>query len=339
MEELEVLKEYLAFPKDILLTSHRNPDGDAIGSCLGLYHCLIQMGHSVNIAFPSEFPDNFIWLPASEMIAIYDLESARVESMIQKSEVIFSLDYNSLDRIDKMGEMIHGIAEGKKIVMIDHHLDPEPFADFQLTDPSASSTCELVYRFIEMMGYSKFLNTDIATCIYTGIVTDTGSFKFNTHPNLFRVIANLLEMGLDDNAAQNNIYNSMTFKQLELVGHCLTHRMRLWKEYQAGLIYLTRSDYESFNIQRGDTEGIVNYLLLLKDVRLAFFVTEQPSIVKLSLRSKGDLSVQEICRKHFNGGGHKNASGGFSHKGLKNTLQFIEEFIPEYMSAFLNLKN
>lgn len=329
MENLDQLKSYLHIPRDIVITSHRNPDGDAIGSSLGLFHFLNRWGHTVRVILPSEYPSNLDWMPQIEEIFIYDLNPEKSLEILKKAEIVFCLDFNSLDRIDKMGETLLEM-KNVKTVLIDHHLDPEPFADFVLSDTSASSTSELIYEFIMLLGKGKELDVTIGNCLYTGIVTDTGSFKFGTSPKLFRIVAHLLEIGVDDYQLQDIIFNAMSEKQLHLLGHCLANRMEILEEYHTGLIFLTRKDYERFNIQRGNTEGIVNYLLKIKNIKMAAFITEQPNIVKISLRSKGGFSVQEIAATYFKGGGHRNASGGFSRTSLKTTLQKFKEILPLY---------
>ena len=324
------VKSWLAVPKDVVITSHRNPDGDAIGSSLGLYHYLIQLGHTVRIIFPSEFPAVFDFMEGSKDIIIYDFETERGKTLLEKADLIFVLDYNALDRVDKMGEVIHGLTKPVKIIMIDHHLFPEPFADFILSDTTASSTSELIFDFIHLLGDAQKLNRTIGECLYSGILTDTGSFKYSVSPKLFRTVAALLELGVDDTKLQDRIFNSLVEKNLRLLGFCLGTRMEILPEFKTGIITLNKQDYDFFEIGRGDTEGIVNHLLSLKDVRLACFVTEQPTIVKLSLRSKGDFNVQEICRDHFKGSGHKNASGGYSFTGLKATVAKLKELLPKY---------
>ena len=329
MENIQELKTLLSIPKDVVITSHRNPDGDAIGSSLAVYHYLIKRGHVVQIIFPSEYPSNFAWMKDADKILIYDNEPEISEQMLKKADVIFSLDYNALDRIDKMGDII-GTLDCPKI-LIDHHLYPENFADFVLSDTTASSTCELIYDWLEMMDEKKMLDPIIGESIFTGILTDTGSFKYSTSPKLFRIVAELLERGVDDYSLQDLIFNNATEKQLRLLGHCLHNRMEILDEFKTGIITLTKKDYETFNIQRGDTEGVVNFLLTMKNVKIAAFITEQPTIVKISLRSKGDFSVQEIARKHFKGGGHKNASGGASYSGLSATVNKFKSVLPQYL--------
>jgi bifunctional oligoribonuclease and PAP phosphatase NrnA len=334
IEQLETLKSLLNSPKDIVITSHRNPDGDAIGSSLGLYHYLKLKGHQVKIVFPSEYPVIFEWMPDAQEITIFDLVASDATQILTKASIHFALDYNAYDRIDKLGEILM-VQKHQTTVMIDHHLFPEPIADYTLSDTSASSTSELVLDFIEMMGDTKMMNKTIASCLYTGIVTDTGSFKYATSSKLFRTVAMILDHGVDDTAIQNLINNSLTEKNLRLLGHCIHNRMEILDEFRTGIIYLLKQDYEKYNIQRGDTEGIVNYLLLLKNIKLACFITEQPNIVKLSLRSKGDFDVQTICRENFKGGGHKNASGGFSHAHIRATIDKLKSILPAYKDELL----
>ncbi len=328
MENIGEVKKLLSVPKDIVITSHRNPDGDAIGSSLALYLYLNKLGHTVRVIFPSEYPHFVSWMPDAEKIIIFDIEPELTESTIKRADIIFSLDYNSLDRIDKVGEMIRPLPCTK--IMIDHHLNPDYFAEYMLSEPSASSTCELVYDFIEMLGEKDKLDIPIGECLLTGILTDTGSFKYATSPKLFKIVASLLELGVDDTKIHDFVFNSQNEKNLRLLGHCLKDRMEILEEYQTGIIWLTRRDYEYYDIQRGDTEGIVNFLLKMKNIKIAAFITEQPTIVKISLRSKGDFSVEQIAKKHFKGGGHKNASGGSSYKGLKSTLLEFKNILAEY---------
>lgn len=334
MENIHELKAQLASPKDIVIISHRNPDGDAIGSSLGLYHYLLSQGHAVHVVLPSEYPDAFLWMPGIQNIIVFDSDQERTREVCERAQIIFCLDFNSLDRIDKVGEIIQPLNSVK--VLIDHHLYPEPFADYVMSDTTASSTAEMVFDFIVLMGHRPDISRATADCVYTGIVTDTGSFKFSTSPKLFRIVSELLELGVDDYKLQDLIFNSLDEKQLRLLGHCLYNRMEILPEYRTGIITLTKEDYEHFDIVRGETEGIVNYLLKMRDITMAAFITEQPSIVKISLRSKGDFSVQDICRKHFKGGGHRNASGGFSFQPLKVTLRKFKELLPEYKDALNN---
>ena len=317
-----------------MLTSHRNPDGDAIGSTLGLQHYLEQLRHKVTVAVPSEFPGFLGWMPKAGDILIYDISPEEVKAFLESADLIFCLDFNSLERIDRMGEVIAPLKSPK--VLIDHHLYPEPFADFILSDTSASSTSELVHDFISMLGDVDKINHPVAECLFTGILTDTGSFKYATSPKVFRMVGDLLELGVDDVKIQDHVFNCLEEKHLRLLGHVLNNRMEVLPEYKTAIICLTKRDYEHFNIQRGDTEGLVNQLLQMKDVIMAVFIHEQPTITKISLRSKGDFSVQEIAQSHFKGGGHKNASGGYSYIGLRPTVKKLKSILPNYQDKLLN---
>ncbi|MBP7183920.1 MAG: bifunctional oligoribonuclease/PAP phosphatase NrnA [Saprospiraceae bacterium] len=338
MNQITELKLKLDQPKSIVILSHRNPDGDAIGSSLAVYHYFINKGHSVKVIVPSEYPSFLSWMPNVQDIVIYDIDKEMSEYLIVNANVIFCLDFNSIDRIDRMGEFVVSNTSATKI-LIDHHLYPENFTDYLFSDTSASSTCEMVYDFLRDLDSPFAITPLIGDCLYTGMVTDTGSFKYATSPKLFRTVANLLEIGVDDYRIQQLIFNQLPAKSLRLLGYCLYKRMQILEEFHTGIISLSRKDFEVFNIQRGDTEGIVNYLLTLKEVKLAILVTEQPNnIVKLSLRSKGDLSAQEIARAHFNGGGHKNASGGHSFMHLNNTIAKIKEILPLYKQKIIQSK-
>lgn len=328
MEGLQEIKDLLSTPKLISLIAHRNPDGDAIGSCLALSKYLEKIGHTTNVVMPSEHPSVFSYLDGVDDIIVYDLKRDLAVEKLERADIIFCLDFNALDRIDTLGPTIQS-AKGKKI-MIDHHLDPEPFDDYRLSDTKASSTCELVYIFLELLGGKDKIDQAMGECILTGIITDTGSFKYATTPDVYRIASELKTIGVDDYKLQNFIFNSLTEKQLRLLGHAINNRMEIVSDYGVGIIVLNKYDFEQFEISRGDTEGIVNYLLMIKDVHVAAFFRQQPSIIKISLRSKGDISVQELARDHFRGGGHKNASGGAAYGGLSKVINNFKEQIPNY---------
>lgn len=333
MNNIETLKELLAQPKKISILSHRNPDGDAIGSSLGLQKYLDKLGHDTTVLFPSEFPDFVEWMEGSKEIVIYDNESEKATEIIEKSEMIFCLDFNGLSRIDDLGKVVELQKETPK-VLIDHHINPEPFADYTLSDVTASSTCELVYDFIHLLGDSENLDVKVGSDLFVGILTDTGSFKYATSAKLYRIAADLVELGVDDYGIQDRLFNSMTEKQLRLLSYCLSNRiMKVFDEHCTAIVVLSQHDYKKFDIQRGDTEGIVNYLLKIKHIRFAVLITEQPNIVKLSLRSIGDFSVQEIAKKYFKGGGHKNASGGISYQTLWGTVERFKKILPKYQES------
>ncbi len=328
-EELLEIKSRLSSPQLITIITHRNPDGDALGSSLALKVYLEKFHHSVKVILPSEYPHIYHFMKDIKECVVFDLERQKTKEIIEKSEIIVCLDFNALDRIDKIAPHIQE-SKAKKI-LIDHHLDPEPFADYIFSDIKASSTCELVYQFICDLGDKEKIDAELGELLFTGIITDTGSFKYNTRSETYRVASELKIAGVDDYELQDKIFNTQKEKQLRLLGHCLANRMEIIPEYRTGIIALTKQDFIDFDIQRGDTEGIVNYVLMLDGIQVAAFIREQPSIVKLSLRSKGDISVQEIARNHFNGGGHKNASGGAAYAKLEDIVSRFKSVLPKYI--------
>ncbi len=327
--EIEQIREWLKQPRDIVILSHRNPDGDALGSCLAMRSFLEQMGQSVKVCLPSEYPVNFEWMAGAKDILIYDINPEECKQVIERSNLVICCDFNSLDRIDKIGELIQ-LHSDAPVFLIDHHMDPEPFADEVFSDPLASSTCELVVELIGMMGEEDRMNRDVAEACYTGLITDTGRFKYALSPKVFEVAAKLLRAGVRDKMIVDKIFNCNTEKQLRLLGFALYERLEVLEDYDTAIISLTKEDYKRFSISRGDTEGIVNYMLTMPHIQLAAFITEQPTITKYSLRSKGDLSVQEMAREHFNGGGHKNASGGAVRKPLQKAIDDFKKVLPKY---------
>ncbi len=330
MIDYTAIKKILEYPKDIVVVSHRNPDGDAIGSSMGIRRFLEKFGHNVKVIYPSDYPETFSFIRGIEQCEIYDSDPELCEKAVSQAEVIFCLDFNALDRIDKLGVAIENNMGIK--IMIDHHLDPEPFSDYALSDTTASSTCELVYEFIQNLSEDKKLDREISESLFVGLITDTGSFKYATTPRTYEVASKLKAKGVDDYQLNDYIFNCMSHKQMTLLGHCLANRLEILPQHDTGIIHLTKEDYENFSIGRGDTEGIVNQILMIKGIRVAAFITEQPTIVKLSLRSKGDISVQDLARKYFKGGGHKNAAGGAAYAKLETVLDKFKSVIPEYIT-------
>lgn len=329
MEDISDILSLLAVPKDIAIITHRNPDGDALGSSIGLQLFLEKLGHSVKVVLPSEFPNTFKFMPKVSEAVVYDLNREKALETLRQAEIIFCLDFNGLDRIDKMGIEI---SESKaKKILIDHHLDPEPFADYTLSETVASSTCELIHVFMEHLGMLDKLDRDIAECLMVGIITDTGSFRYSTSARCYAVASSLKAAGADDYTLNDLIHNTLTEKQLRLLGHCISNRLEVIPEYATGIIALTKDDYHNYKIGRGDTEGVVNYILMMKGIRAAVFIREQPTIVKMSLRSKGDISVADMARNHFNGGGHKNAAGGAAYAKLSDIVKRVKEVLPNYI--------
>ena len=328
------IQELLSSPKKIFITSHKNPDGDALGSTLGLKHFLEALGHTCTVVYPTEYPSFLDWMPGLED-AIVPQQTATSETakfgahLVDEAELIFCLDFNDLRRIDAVGHWITKSNAPK--VLIDHHINPHDFADYMLSEVSASSTCELVYDFIIGVGRTDVVNRKIVECLLTGILTDTGSFSFATSPKLFRTVAALQEAhDVDYNELHNKVFNNDTEKRIRLLGHCLSSAMYMLPEYHSAVILLTQGDFRDFDIQRGDTEGIVNFMLRIANVKFATLITDQKGIIKFSFRSKGGFNVQEFSNRHFGGGGHKNASGGEAHLSISQAWVRFRKALDEY---------
>jgi len=319
-------------PSRVVIVTHKNPDGDALGSTLALAAVLQKLMHTVTVVLPNDFPPLFNFLAGIDKVIIGEMNPEDAMAAFEKAEIIFCLDFNSLDRIDRFG--LDVMASRAVKILIDHHIDPEPFADHIISKTEASSTAELVYDFLVDNSLEKYIDIQIAEALYTGILMDTGSFRYATNPHVFEIAAALKRMGMDDYMLQIRLFNSMTEKQLKLLGHCLANRMELMSEYQAGIIWLNKEDYKNWSIGRGDTEGIVNYILMVRNMKMAVFISEQQNVTKLSFRSKGNINVQEICHTYFNGGGHRNASGGQLKASVEDTLAKVKEIIPLTMNIY-----
>ena len=329
---MESLYQLIRQPARVVIVTHKNPDGDALGSSLALAAVLQKLMHNVTVILPNDYPPMFNFLPGIDQAIIGEMNPEQAMAAFEKAEIIFCLDFNALDRIDRFG--LDVMASRAVKILIDHHIDPEPFADHIMSKTEASSTAELVYDFLVDVGLDKYIDVQIAESLYTGILMDTGSFRYATNPHVFEIAGALKRLGMDDYMLQIRLFNSMTEKQLRLLGHCLANRMELLSEYQAGIIWLDKEDYKTWSIGRGDTEGIVNHILMVRNMKMAVFVSEQQNVTKLSFRSKGSINVQEICQKYFNGGGHRNASGGQIKASVQETVAKVKEIIPITMNAY-----
>jgi phosphoesterase RecJ-like protein len=327
--DLNSLKNLFSSPKKIVITTHKNPDGDAMGSSLGLYNYLIQHGHTVDVITPNTYPQFLHWIPGNETVTVFNKQTDKAKRLIAEAEIIFSLDYNNLSRIEDAGKEVEKTTAVK--IMIDHHVEPSKDYNYIFSDTAKSSTSEMVYDFIVLMGDKNLINKTIGECLYTGIVTDTGSFRFpSTHPSTHKIVAALIEAGVNHATVYNRIFNTYTEDRLRLLGYCLFEKLKFIKEYKAGYIALSKEELKRFNFQAGDTEGFVNYTLSVAGIRLAALFTEQEGIIRVSLRSEGDIDVNKIARAHFNGGGHVNAAGGRSDDSLEMTTKRFEEILPLY---------
>ncbi len=333
IETIQVVKQLLDSPKKIVVVGHKNPDGDAIGSCLGLYFFLKKLGHGVTVLMPNDFPDFLKWMPGCETIIIHEKETDKSAVTISDASVIFTLDFNSLSRIGDVREQLE--KSNAQFVMIDHHQQPDNYAVAMYSDTAMSSTAEMVFHFMDALDGLSYLDSEIATNLYTGIMTDTGSFRFpSTTATTHRVVARLIESGAKNSSIHQNIYDTNSPNRMRLLGVALKN-LTILPEYSTAYIVLSQKELDDNNFKKGDTEGFVNYALSIKGIIFAviFIENKQDNIVKMSLRSKGDFSVNEFARTHYHGGGHTNAAGGRSSHSLNTTITDFISILPAYKNA------
>jgi phosphoesterase RecJ-like protein len=328
-EDIQALKLILSVPKKIAIIPHRNPDGDAMGSTLALYHFLLKLNHEPTVISPNEFPKFLDWIPGSETVLIYEKDKQNTTRVLQESELIFTLDFNALHRT---GEMEHVLNKLKgTFVMIDHHQSPDNFAQFTFSNTSFGSTCEMIHNFICALDKKEYLDKTIATCIYTGILTDSGSFRYpKTTGTTHRIIADLIDLGAENSTIPNLLFDNNSFDRLQLLGKALQN-MKIFPELKTTYITLSQKELDTYNYVKGDTEGIVNYGLTVKGIHFtAIFVeNSEENIIKISFRSQGDFDVNQFAREHFEGGGHINAAGGKSTLSLEKTIEKFEKLITQ----------
>src|SRR5688572_6528106 len=335
MEKIQDFKEYVKIPRKAVILTHFKPDADALGSSLGLAHYLKKKGHSSIVITPSDYPDFISWMPGNKDVLIYQKEkSEKSAKQIGQADLIFCLDFSSLNRINDLGEMVR--KSSAKKVLIDHHLEPERFADFEQWDDTAASTAELVFKLIVELGDKHLVDADIADCLYAGIMTDTGSFKHsNTSHQVFQVASELVERGANPYKVSKLIYDTNTIERLRLMGYVLSEKLQILPEYRTAYIVLSAEELKRFGSQTGDTEGLVNYGLAVKGVKLSVLISERKENIKLSLRSLGNFSVNEMARAHFEGGGHRNAAGGQTTLTLEQTVKKFLDILPLYKDQLI----
>ena len=336
-ETTQVVQELLASPKNIVIIGHKNPDGDALGSCLGLSFFLNNLGHNATVLMPNDFPDFLKWMPGADDILIYEKEIEKSTETLNQVDIIFTLDFNDLSRV---GDPLKGVLEesSAKFVMIDHHQQPSNYAIATYSDVKMSSTAEMVYHFIDALAGTEKLSKEIATNLYTGIMTDTGSFRFSsTSPTTHKVAAKLIETGAESAIIHQNVYDNNSPERMKLLGVALNN-LHLIPELHTAYITLTQSELDENNFRKGDTEGFVNYALSVKGIVFAviFIENKQESIVKISFRSKGTFSVNDFARNHYSGGGHINAAGGKSSQDLNKTINEFISILPRYKNELAN---
>jgi phosphoesterase RecJ-like protein len=328
---IEALKKLIVTPKNILVIGHKNPDGDAIGSSMGWALFLKSLGHQVEVVMPNDYPDFLDWVPFQEEIILFSEDKEKVSALIKASEVIFTLDFNDLSRVGEDFEENLKTAQ-KKFVMIDHHEQPNDYADITISHPEYGSTAELVFECIYQMGQAEKVDKDMASCLYLGIMTDTGSFKFpSTTARTHEIVAKLIHKGAKSSEIQQKTFDSSSYSRLKLLGLAMQNLTYL-PALKTAYIHLSQKELNDNNYQKGDTEGFVNYGLSIKGVVLAAIFKEdkQNDIIKISLRSKGNFDVNLLARKHFSGGGHLNAAGGKSDLSLDDTIEKFVNLLNDY---------
>ena len=338
MQAIEQFYPILNQPFKAVITAHQKPDGDAMGSTLGLYHFLKQLGHEVTVISPTNWAQFLDWMPGVDQVIDFEANKKEASEIVAAADYVFCLDFNILHRTKHLEPIIKD-AKALKI-LIDHHQQPDnPSFAFGISDVKMSSTCEMVYDFIVQSGHSNLINLDIATCLYTGLMTDTGSFRFpSTTASVHKIVAHLKELGLQHAKIHENIYDNSTEGRLKFMGNAFLNRMTVLPEFKTAIMAIPKTDIYKFELKTGDTEGLVNYLLSIEGIKFAAIVIDREEERKWSFRSKGNFDVNIFARTHFEGGGHANAAGGRSSKSLDETLNDFKTIIENYKSQLTQLK-
>jgi bifunctional oligoribonuclease and PAP phosphatase NrnA len=315
--------------KRLVIIPHANPDGDAVGSSLGLSRLLQNAGFETIVIFPTQYPENLRWLGKDVKTMIYEFHEKEVHKIINRADLLFFLDFNDIKRIGKLQKFIEKVK--KPIVLIDHHPDPSIAVDYLFSEIKVSSTAELVTEFIEASDLTMYMDQMSANALLTGIIADTGSFNHNSsRPQLYETVGKLISLGAEKEKIQDALYNNFTEKRMRLLGYCLSEKMEVFPEFHSAMIWLTKEELKQFDFQNGDTEGIVNYPLSIKGIIFTAMFIEKDDLVKISLRSKGGFPANEFSATHFSGGGHKNAAGGESKLKIDEVINQFRELLPEY---------
>lgn len=319
-KEIQEIVGLLSTPKKIVIIPHRSPDGDAMGSTLGLYHLLMQMKHQAVVISPNDFPSFLDWMPGSENVLVYENDREATSKWIAAADLIFTLDFNALHRTGEMETVLSKVSV--PFIMIDHHQSPDTYAKYTFSDTSYGSTCEMLYNFMVQIGKKALIDKTIATCLYTGILTDSGGFKFpKTTGNTHRIVAEFIELGVENTVIPTLLFDNSSYNRLQLLGRALQN-LKVIADKKTAYITLSQKELDDFGYEKGDTEGIVNYGLSIKGIHFAAIFIEHTDekIIKISFRSQGDFDVNLFARAHFNGGGHMNAAGGKSNETLEKTI-------------------
>ncbi|WP_343632193.1 bifunctional oligoribonuclease/PAP phosphatase NrnA [Fluviicola sp.] len=333
MDASQKIKEFVDQAQSIVITSHKSPDGDSIGSSLAVYHILKKWGKQVQIVHPDPAPEFLHWVTGREQIVDFETKAEQAVSILQTADLIFCLDYNEPSRVgDQMQEYL--MASKATKVMIDHHLHPADFCQAVISETSACSTCELVYKWMEEIDHLDDLNETSGTCIYLGIMTDTGSFRFpSVSAATHEIVADLIRKGVKHYLIHENVYDTNTVDRIKLRGYALSEKLVCLNDIHVAYASLSEEELRKYNYQKGDTEGLVNQILGIQGIKMAVLFVEKDGKVKISFRAKGDYFVNELAKTHFDGGGHAYASGGASTESLEKTIEkfvtFVKDFIPK----------
>ena len=336
---IDHVERWLEKAEKIVIVSHVSPDGDAIGSSLGLYHFLMSQDKTVHVIVPNAFPDFLKWMPGAKDVIQYNRYKEFADKLIQEADVICCLDFNVLSRIDEMEEAVR-TSLGRKM-LVDHHLAPGDFARIVISHPDISSTSELVFRLICQLGNFSDISKEGAECIYTGMMTDTGGFTYNSNNReIYLIIGELLSKGIDKDEIYRNVYNNNSEGRLRLQGYVLYEKMQLYPEFKSALISLSREEQKRFQYAKGDTEGLVNIPLSVKGICFSAFLREdtEKDMIKISLRSVGTFPCNQVAAEFFNGGGHLNASGGEYYGTLDEAIALFKQALIKYEDQLLGKK-
>ncbi|MFT3901674.1 MAG: bifunctional oligoribonuclease/PAP phosphatase NrnA [Niabella sp.] len=313
----------------VAITMHQKPDADAMGSALGLYHFLSKFGHSVTVVSPTNWAGWLNWMPGCKGVLNYDRDTQKANAILDEADYLFCLDFNVFHRTKSLSPKLYEIKATK--ILIDHHKEPDVASfDYGVSNALKSSTCEMIYDFMQEMGYEEMLDADISTCLYAGIVSDTGSFRFGcTTASVHKIVAKLMSTGIDHTVIHSNLFDNFLENRLRFMGHILTNRLTFFYEYNTALIAVPKEDIYRFEIKTGDTEGLVNLPQAVQGIKLVGMVIDRDEERKWSFRSKGDFDCNTFARQYFNGGGHFNASGGNSKDSLQQTVEKFKQALRE----------
>ena len=329
MKPVSELFPLLKESKNVVITFHQKPDADAMGSALGLYHFLVQLNHTVTVISPTNWAGFLSWMPGCKKVLDYEMQTNKATAVLDKAEWLFCLDFNTMDRTRKMADKLSSLTCTK--ILIDHHQQPqEETFDYGISDVNKSSTSEMVYDFIIESGYADKIDENVAECLYAGVMTDTGSFRFaSTTASVHTMVADLKNRGLKHSQIHENLFDNFLESRFRFFGHVLLNRMEVFYEYNTALIAIPQNDLIKFNVKTGDTEGLVNFPLSIHGIKLACVIIDRGDERKSSFRSKGGFDVNTFARKYFNGGGHFNAAGGKNLEPLDEVVRKFKEAIKE----------